>query len=142
MIDVSRLVGYPDESVLGDWNPPPLVDQAFNFAAASAGCMMVRKTVFDRVGGFDDENLPTAFYDLDLSFRLREIGSLNVYTPHASLVYGGPAALPAVEEIEYMWRRWWEQLVQLLYYRWSPLHTAHHGAVAEWPILLPHEAAG
>lgn len=141
LIDVSRLVGYPDESARRNETPPPLVDQAFNFAAASAGCMLVRKTIFDRVGGFDDENLPTAFYDLDLSFRLREIGLLNVYTPHASLVYdGGSQALPAVEEIEYMWRRWWEYLVQLLYYRWSPLHTARHGAGAEWPLLLADRA--
>jgi O-antigen biosynthesis protein len=136
LIDVSRLVGYPDESVLSDGNPRPLVDQAFNFASPSAGCMMVRKTVFDSVGGFNDERLPTTFYDLDLSFRLREIGLLNVYTPHASLVYEGPAFLPAVEEIEYMWRQWWVQLVRLLYYRWSPLQTTYHGAGEEWPVIL------
>ncbi len=138
LVDVSRLVGYPDESVLGGEKPPPLVQGAFNFASASAACMVVRKAAFDRVGGFDDERLPTAFYDLDLSFRLREIGLLNVYTPHASLVYEGRSTLPAVEEIGYMWRRWWDQLVRLLYYRWSPLHTSH----ADWPFLLPDETTG
>ena len=97
---------------------------------------MVPKAVFEEAGGFDEESLPTAFYDLDLSFRLQEQGLRNVYTPNASLVCASPALLPGEMEIAYMWRRWWKQLVQLLYYRWSPLYSTHAGMDAELLVLL------
>lgn len=125
LVEVSRLAGSLDTPLSGD--RMPLVEGAFNFFAASATCMMVRKAVFEEAGGFDDEKLPTAFYDLDLCLRLRESGLVNVYTPHASLVHGGPEPLPTEEEVAYVWRRWWERLVQLLYYRFSPLHAEHDG---------------
>ncbi len=134
LIEVSRLVGYEGDAVLDD-QAPLLVDQVFNFAAVSAGCMMMAKDVFDEVGGFDDEMLPTAFYDLDLSFRLQEKGLRNVYTPYASLIHGGSELQPGVEEIAYMWSRWWEQLVRLLYYRWSPLRAGYQEISGEPPIL-------
>jgi hypothetical protein len=84
--------------------------------------MMVRRSVFESASGFDEGNLPTNFYDLDLSFRLREKGLLNVYTPDASLLSRAfDYPLPRVEEIEYMWDRWWAVLVKALYYKGSPL---------------------
>ena len=134
LIEVGRLVGYEDDSVLED-QAPLLVDHVFNFAAASAGCMMVAKHVFDEMGGFDDEMLPTAFYDLDLSFRLQEKGLRNVYTPYASLIHAGSELQPGAEEIAYMWRRWWEQLVRLLYYRWSPLRAGYREISGEASLL-------
>jgi GT2 family glycosyltransferase len=87
----------------------------------------VRREVFEGVGGFDDANLPTAFYDLDLSFRLREAGLLNVYTPSAQVVCGGLKAAPSVGERKYMWTRWWGEVVRVLYYQQSPLHSERHG---------------
>lgn len=133
-VDLSGLVGRADEPVPGGGDGLPVVaDRTFDFGAASAGCMMVRKDVFEAVGGFDDKNLPTAFYDLDFSFRLREMGLRNVYTPYVSLVCDEPGGSPPGEnEVAYMWRRWWGELVRLLYYRRSPLlHPTHRGADEE-----------
>ncbi len=135
-IETSRLVDSLDEPVF-DKEPPPLVDLApFNFTAASAECMVVRATVFEEAEGFDDERLPATFYDLDLCFRLREKGLLNLYTPYASMVCGSPGPSPGEGEIGYMWRRWWEELVRLLYYRWSPLHAGNNGVYSGAQIFL------
>lgn len=127
LVEMSRLTGAAEEFVFEGGHYLPLVDHTFNFGAASAECMMVRRAPFERVGGFDDANLPSAFYDLDLSFRLREIGLLNVYTPYAWVIRRGARTLPGREEIEYMWNRWWGRLVESLYYQRSPLHPAYHG---------------
>lgn len=128
-IDLGRLEGRAPGAAFGDGDSPRVVDRTFNPEAASAGCMMVRAETFEAAGGFDDENLPTAFYDLDLSFRLREGGLRNVYTPYASLVLGEPEdETPGESEVAYMWRRWWGELVRLLYYRRSPVpRTTHRG---------------
>jgi GT2 family glycosyltransferase len=128
LVEMSWLSGYPEEPVSEDGHYLPLVDHTFNFGAAPAECMMVRRAPFERVEGFDDANLPTAFYDLDLSFRLRESGLLNLYTPYARMICGGGVgAVPGQEEIEYVWTRWWEELVRSLYYQRSPLRPEYHG---------------
>ena len=144
--ELGRLVGYPDEPEFGGIGAPPLVEGPFNFAFASAECLVVSRAAFEEAGGFDDGNLPTAFYDLDLSLRLRERGLINVYTPYASVVCDNPgdrsvATLPGEGEIEYVWRRWWPELVRLLYYRFSPLHATGHGR-EEQALALPHPRRG
>ena len=136
LIEINRVTGDPPEHVSEDRNDLPLTDRTFNFGAASAECMMVRRVSFEEAEGFDDANLPNALYDLDLSFRFRENGLLNVYTPYAHVVCRGSHNLPYVEEIEYVWNRWWGELVQALYYRTSPLHHAHDGFDKEALFVL------
>jgi GT2 family glycosyltransferase len=121
------LTGSAEEPAFEGGRYLPLVDHAFDFGAASAECMMVRRASFERVGGFDDTNLPTSFYDLDLSLRLREIGLKNVYTPYARIIGRGGRTTLSEGEVRYMWCRWWNELVQSLYYQRSPLHPAYHG---------------
>lgn len=55
-----------------------------NCSAVSLICVMIRKDVFEEVGGFD-ENLAVAFNDVDLCLKIREKGYLIVYTPYAEL---------------------------------------------------------
>ena len=57
-----------------------------NLSAVTAACMMLRKEVFEEVGGFD-ENLSVAFNDVDLCLKIREKGYLIVYTPYAELYH-------------------------------------------------------
>lgn len=136
LVDLSRLVGRGGGPAQ-DGSTLLISDHPFDFGASSAECMMVGRSVFEGAGGFDDENLPTAFYDLDLSFRLREKGLRNVYTPYASLVCEGPGkGSPGESEVAYMWRRWWGELVRLLYYRHPPaLRAAHRGKLDEEALL-------
>jgi len=115
---LAQLTGEPQEAggLGGDYLP--LQEYPGNFPAS--GWMCVRRSVFMDAGGFDEENLPAAFYDLDLSFRLEEAGLLNVYTPYAGAAYGGESFEPPEEEIAYMWVRWWSALIRILYYAGSP----------------------
>ncbi len=57
-----------------------------DLSAVTAACMMVRKDVFEKVGGFD-ENLGVAFNDVDLCLKIRQKGYLIVYTPYAKLYH-------------------------------------------------------
>ncbi|HEX2741911.1 MAG TPA: glycosyltransferase [Rubrobacter sp.] len=58
-----------------------------NYSAVTAACLLLRKSLFEEVGGLDEENLPVGFNDVDLCLRIRERGFLITYTPHAELYH-------------------------------------------------------
>lgn len=58
-----------------------------NYSAVTAACLMIRKSVFQQIGGFDEQNLPITFNDVDLCLRLRKMNYLIVYTPYAELYH-------------------------------------------------------
>ncbi|MCF8367145.1 MAG: glycosyltransferase family 2 protein [Bacteroidales bacterium] len=57
------------------------------FSALTAACLLVRTTIFDKVGGFDEVNLAIAFNDVDLCLKIREKGYRLVFTPFAQLYH-------------------------------------------------------
>jgi GT2 family glycosyltransferase len=57
-----------------------------NYSAVTAACLMIRRDVWDEVGGLD-EQLSVAFNDVDFCLRVRAAGYLNVYVPHAELYH-------------------------------------------------------
>ncbi|KQC11251.1 MAG: hypothetical protein APR54_11095, partial [Candidatus Cloacimonas sp. SDB] len=57
-----------------------------NYSAVTAACLMMRREVFQEVGGFD-ENIGVAFNDVDLCLKIREKGYLIIYTPYAKLFH-------------------------------------------------------
>ncbi len=54
-----------------------------NLSAVTAACLMVKKSIFDKVNGFNEEDLKVAFNDVDLCLRIKELGYYNVFTPYA-----------------------------------------------------------
>jgi len=58
-----------------------------NYSAVTAACLLTRREVFQEVGGFDEENLPVIFNDVDLCLKIRQAGYLIVYTPFAKLYH-------------------------------------------------------
>lgn len=58
---------------------------AQNYNAVSSECMMIKKSVFEKLGGFD-ESYHNSYSDIDLCLRLRDCGYLNVFTPFAEFV--------------------------------------------------------
>jgi N-acetylglucosaminyl-diphospho-decaprenol L-rhamnosyltransferase len=54
----------------------------------SGSCELVRRSAFDRVGGFDDGYF-MYFEDVDLGVRLARAGYRNVYEPAAEVVHTG-----------------------------------------------------
>ena len=59
---------------------------AQNLTACTAACLMMRRDVFDEVGGLD-ESFEVAFNDVDLCMKIREKGYLIVFTPYAELYH-------------------------------------------------------
>ncbi len=58
-----------------------------NLSAVTAACMLVKRDVFEQLGGFDEENFSVAYNDIDFCLRLRKLGYLIVYTPYAELIH-------------------------------------------------------
>ena len=90
-----------------------------DLSAVTAACMMIKRSVFEAVGGFE-ERLAVAFNDVDLCLKVRELGYLVVYDPYAELYHYESKTRGAEDtpekvrrfqrEIEYMRSRWTEIL--------------------------------
>jgi GT2 family glycosyltransferase/glycosyltransferase involved in cell wall biosynthesis len=59
---------------------------AQNLSAVTAACMMIRREVFDKVNGYDEE-FAVSFNDVALCVQIRDAGYLIVYTPFAELYH-------------------------------------------------------
>jgi len=53
----------------------------------SGACIMLRKTVWDQLGGFDEAFAPAYYEDTDLAFRIRELGLKVIYQPAAEVIH-------------------------------------------------------
>ena len=90
-----------------------------NLSAVTAACMLVRKSVFDEVGGFT-EKLSHAFNDVDLCLKIREKGYLIIYTPFSRLYHyesisrgfenSSGKRERFIRELKYMQERWHDEL--------------------------------
>lgn len=59
---------------------------AQNVSAVTGACLMVKKSLYDELGGLD-ENFQIALNDVDFCLRIRKKGYLNVFTPFAELYH-------------------------------------------------------
>ena len=94
-------------------------------SAVTGACLVVRRSVFDEVGGLD-ERLAVAFNDVDFCLRLRAAGYRNVWTPYAELVHHESASRGAEDnpvklarfhgEVRFMQDRWGNVLDHDPYY--------------------------
>jgi GT2 family glycosyltransferase len=58
-----------------------------NVSAVTAALMMVKKSLYESVGGLDAEHLGIAYNDVDFCLKLRQNGHLNVFTPYCTAVH-------------------------------------------------------
>lgn len=58
-----------------------------NLSACTAACLVLRRSVYEEVGGLDEANLAVAFNDVDFCLKIRERGYVIVWTPHAELYH-------------------------------------------------------
>lgn len=70
-----------------------LVDQ--NYSAVTAACMLVRRSVFEEVDGFDEQRFAVSFNDVDLCLKIGIRGYKVVWTPYATVVHHGSASQKA-----------------------------------------------
>ena len=59
---------------------------AQNVSAVTGACLMVKKSLFDEVGGLE-ESFEISLNDVDFCLKLRQKGLLNVFTPFAELFH-------------------------------------------------------
>ena len=57
-----------------------------NLSAVTGACMMTRRSVYEQVGGMDEE-LAVELNDIDFCMKARDAGYLNVWTPYAELYH-------------------------------------------------------
>lgn len=58
-----------------------------NYSAVTAACLLVKKSLFDAVGGLNETDLTVAFNDVDFCLRVKETGVRNVYCAEAELYH-------------------------------------------------------
>jgi len=71
------------------------VDQ--NYSAVTAACLMVRKSIYEQVGGLD-ESFTVSYNDVDFCLKVREAGYLLVWTPHAVVMHEGSVSQTKVDK--------------------------------------------
>jgi len=112
-----------------------------NYSAVSATCLMVRKDVFEAVGGLDTECFADAYGDVDLCLKIGLSGYLTVWTPLVHVIHSGilpdePAALAALQA------KWTTVFEHDLAYnrnlsRSGKGFTLGHACNVNWAQLLP-----
>ena len=58
-----------------------------NCSAVTGACMLVKKEIFQAMGGFDADHLPVGYNDIDLCLKMLDAGYLIVWTPYALLYH-------------------------------------------------------
>ncbi|MDT2019447.1 glycosyltransferase family 2 protein [Methylocella sp. CPCC 101449] len=83
-------------------------------SAVTGACLVIERSKFDLVGGFDEVNLPVEYGDIDLCLKLQERGLRNLIEPRARLVHlesasrGNivPSEIRYKDETAYFKQRW------------------------------------
>ncbi|WP_227718284.1 glycosyltransferase family 2 protein [Microbulbifer sp. Q7] len=91
-----------------------------NLSAVTGACLVLRKSVFEQVGGLNEADLAIAYNDVDLCLKVREAGYRNLWTPYAELYHHESVSRGADDtiakrrraqrEADYMRKRWGDQL--------------------------------
>lgn len=86
------------------------------FSAVTAACLVVRKSLYERVGGLNENELAVSYNDVDFCLKLVDIGFQNVWTPFAELYHHESASrgyeitpekkIRLAQEASYMRERW------------------------------------
>ena len=118
---------------------------AQDVSAVTGACLMVRKEIYDRVGGLD-ESFTVALNDVDFCLRVRRLGLLNVFTPFAELYHyesksrgldkDGESAKRYEREVAAFRERWKEELEKGDPY-FNPNFSLDH---ATYELRMPWEA--
>ncbi len=115
-------------------------------SAVTAACLVVKKAIFEAVGGLNEQDLAVAFNDVDFCLRVRESGCRNVWTPFAELYHHESASrgyedTPEKQqrfskEVAYIHQRWGKLLLTDPAYN-PNLSLTGDGFSYAWPPRLP-----
>ncbi len=104
------------------------------YSAVTAACMLVRRTVFEELGGFD-EAFAVGFNDVDFCIRLSQAGYRVVYTPHAELTHYESVSrgLSGFYQDYQEFLRRWTKVLQ----REDPFYNPNLSRLEHWCSLRP-----
>ncbi|MCV9880363.1 glycosyltransferase [Brenneria izbisi] len=115
-----------------------------NVSAVSAACMMMRRDVFNELGGYDTEHFPLYFGDVDLGIKARQHGYLVVWAAEARVVHLGGASrllqkfemtpLPQKLDVDLLYQQWLPQLID------DPCYHPAYSKYAPGFTLVPEMA--
>lgn len=57
------------------------------YSAVTAACLVVRREIYEEVGGLNETDLKVAFNDVDFCLKVQAAGYTNVWTPYAELTH-------------------------------------------------------
>jgi hypothetical protein len=100
----------------GKFNRARLVQ---NYSAVTAACLVVRKAIYEEVGGFDEKDLAVAFNDIDFCLKVQAAGYRNLWTPFAEF-YHHESATRGVDDTPEKADRFRAE-VELMLKRWEPI---------------------
>lgn len=66
---------------------------AQEYSAVTGACLLIRRSVYDEIGGLDQQDLAVLYNDVDLCLKVRRAGYRVVWTPFATLVHHCGASL-------------------------------------------------
>lgn len=91
-----------------------------NLSAVTAACLMIRRDVFDRVGGLE-EAFTVAFNDVDLCLKVRELNKLVIFTPYVEAYHYESKSRGAEDTLEKLER--FNNEIELFKNRWGLYRT-------------------
>ena len=105
-----------------------------NVGAVTGACILVKKSIYTKVGGLESEHLKIAYNDIDLCLKIRREGYTITYTPHTELYHyesksRGYEDTPEKKarhdkEKKYLQDKWGDYLIKDPYYNPNfSLHT-------------------
>lgn len=90
VLGLDTVAGYP---FLGlDLKAPGYLGRAQvdqNYSAVTGACLLVRRALYEQVGGMDEKQFANSFNDIDLCLKIGQLGYKIVWTPYATLVHHG-----------------------------------------------------
>jgi GT2 family glycosyltransferase len=116
---------------------------AHNLSAVTAAMLVVRKTIFEEVGGFDEVNFAVNYNDVDFCLRLLQAGYRNLFCPDAVLIHheSKSRGAPTADDAHAQWQRERQAMLN----RWGAVleadpHYSPHLSLVEENLSLAIKA--
>ncbi|HEX5757391.1 MAG TPA: glycoside hydrolase family 99-like domain-containing protein [Arenimonas sp.] len=102
------------------------VDQ--NYSVVTAACLLVRKSVYEAVGGLEEVQFAVSFNDVDFCLKVCGTGHLVVWTPHAVVTHIGSISQKTLDKkAQAAKRERFQRERDRMYRKWLP-RMAHDPA--------------
>ena len=95
-----------------------MLNTKHNMTVVTAACLMIRKKLFQEIGGFD-EAFRVTYNDVDLCLRLYNKGFQNLYTPYVRLIHHESITVGLPEEARKRDTTEFKAAVSLFKKRWA-----------------------